>query len=107
MHHPYLAACAAALAALAFPASLLAQTYPSKAIRLILPFPPGGPTDIVGRLTGQKLSEQVGTLTEAVEGLRQSFASTQTSDPSAAPAPRKRSNKAKPRANRSRAKARA
>src|ERR1044072_7694626 len=37
-----------------------AQAYPSKAIRLILPFPPGGPTDIVGRLTGQKLSEQVG-----------------------------------------------
>ncbi|MDB5905055.1 MAG: Tricarboxylate transport protein TctC [Betaproteobacteria bacterium] len=38
----------------------LAQAYPSKPIRLILPFPPGGPTDIVGRLTGQKLSEQVG-----------------------------------------------
>ncbi|MES2562188.1 MAG: tripartite tricarboxylate transporter substrate binding protein [Pseudomonadota bacterium] len=38
----------------------IAQTYPAKAIRLILPFPPGGPTDIVGRLTGQKLSEQVG-----------------------------------------------
>ena len=37
-----------------------AQTYPSKPIRLILPFPPGGPTDIVGRLAAQKLSEQVG-----------------------------------------------
>ena len=37
-----------------------AQTYPAKPIRLILPFPPGGPTDIVGRLTGQKLSEQIG-----------------------------------------------
>jgi tripartite-type tricarboxylate transporter receptor subunit TctC len=36
-----------------------AQTYPSKPMRLILPFPPGGPTDIVGRLTGQKLSEQI------------------------------------------------
>ena len=58
----------------------------------------------------RKLSEQVGTLTEAVDGLRQSFASTQASEPSAAPAPRKRATKAKPRAsrsvNRSRAKAR-
>ena len=58
----------------------------------------------------KKLSEQVGTLTEAVEGLRQSFASAQASEPSAAPSPRKRSAKAKPRtsrsATRSRAKAR-
>ena len=58
----------------------------------------------------RKLSEQVGTLTEAIDGLRQSFASAQTSDPSAAPAPRKRSANIKHRANRaanrSRAKAR-
>ena len=58
----------------------------------------------------RKLSEQVGTLTEAIDGLRQSFASAQASEPSAAPAPRKRSATAKPRAsrsvNRSRAKAR-
>ena len=58
----------------------------------------------------KKLSEQMGTLTEAIEGLRQSFASAQASEPSAAPAPRKRSATAKPRsnrsANRSRAKAR-
>jgi hypothetical protein len=58
----------------------------------------------------RKLSEQVGTLTEAIVGLRQSFASTQASEPAAAPAPRKRSATAKPRsnrsANRSRAKAR-
>ena len=58
----------------------------------------------------KKLSEQVVTLTEAVDGLRQSFASAQASEPAAAPAPGKRSAKAKPRsnrnANRSRAKAR-
>ena len=58
----------------------------------------------------KKLSEQVGTLTEAVEGLRQSFASARASEPSAAPASRTRSTKAKLRsnrsANRSRAKAR-
>jgi len=37
-----------------------AQAYPSKSIRLIMPFPPGGPTDIVGRLVAAKVSEQVG-----------------------------------------------
>jgi len=58
----------------------------------------------------KKLAEQVATLTEAVEGLRHSFASAQASDPSAAASPRKRTVKGKPRtsrsANRSRAKAR-
>jgi hypothetical protein len=58
----------------------------------------------------KKLSEHVATLTEAVEGLRQSFASAQASEPSASSAPRNRSGKAKYRgsrnANRSRAKAR-
>jgi tripartite-type tricarboxylate transporter receptor subunit TctC len=37
-----------------------AQNYPTKPIRLILPFPPGSPSDLVGRLVGQKLSEQLG-----------------------------------------------
>ena len=49
----------------------------------------------------RKLSEQVGTLTEAVDGLRQSFAIAQAAEPAAATAPRKRTAKAKPRANRS------
>ncbi len=39
-----------------------AQTaYPSKPIRLVLPFPPGAPSDIIGRAIGNKLAEQLGT----------------------------------------------
>jgi tripartite-type tricarboxylate transporter receptor subunit TctC len=49
-------ALAAALAAM--PAG--AQSYPSKAIRLISPFPPGGSVDVVGRLVAAKLSESLG-----------------------------------------------
>src|SRR5437879_4894005 len=55
----------------------------------------------------RKLSEQVGTLTEAIDGLRQSFASAQASEPSAAPAPRKRTAKAKLRSNRAASRGRA
>jgi tripartite-type tricarboxylate transporter receptor subunit TctC len=38
----------------------LGQSFPAKSIRLILPFPPGGPTDLLGRAVAQKLSEQFG-----------------------------------------------
>jgi tripartite-type tricarboxylate transporter receptor subunit TctC len=41
-------------------APALAQPYPSKPIRLIFPFPPGGPTDLLGRAIAQKLSDQMG-----------------------------------------------
>ncbi len=37
-----------------------AQTYPNKPVRFILPFPPGGPTDILGRIIGQKLAGDLG-----------------------------------------------
>jgi tripartite-type tricarboxylate transporter receptor subunit TctC len=36
------------------------QPFPSRTVRLILPFPPGGPTDLQGRQIALKLSEQVG-----------------------------------------------
>jgi tripartite-type tricarboxylate transporter receptor subunit TctC len=42
------------------PAPALAQNYPAKAVRLIIPFPPGGATDILGRVMAQKLTEQMG-----------------------------------------------
>ncbi|GAB3087428.1 tripartite tricarboxylate transporter substrate binding protein [Cupriavidus yeoncheonensis] len=37
-----------------------AQSFPHKPIRLVVPYPPGGPTDIVARVVGQKLSEKLG-----------------------------------------------
>ena len=44
----------------ALPALAQAQTFPTKPVRLILPFPPGGPSDILGRALSQKLGEQMG-----------------------------------------------
>ena len=41
-------------------AGVQAQGYPSKTIRLVLPFPPGGGTDVVGRLLAQKLGQALG-----------------------------------------------
>src|SRR5262245_51722879 len=50
----------AALAAVAFAAPAGAQTYPSKPIRMIVPFPPGGGTDSVSRVVAQELSKSTG-----------------------------------------------
>jgi len=41
------------------PASSIAQDFPTKPIRLIVPFPPGGPNDLIGRVVGQRMSEIV------------------------------------------------
>ena len=50
----------AAAAALLGSVSLHAQTYPAKPVRMVVPFPAGGATDIVGRLVAQKLTESFG-----------------------------------------------
>lgn len=38
----------------------LAQSFPAKSVRIVIPFPPGGPTDQIGRMLGQKLQESWG-----------------------------------------------
>ena len=52
--------CFAALGLLFAAAGALAQSYPTKPIRMLIGFPPGGGTDIIGRLVAQKLGEALG-----------------------------------------------
>ena len=52
--------CALAIAALSCTGLAQAQTYPSKPIRIIVPFPTGGGVDLAARIIGQKLNEALG-----------------------------------------------
>src|SRR5476649_1763915 len=52
-----LRALVAGLSVLLLPASVAAQDFPTKPIRLIVPFPPGGPNDIIARVVGQRMTE--------------------------------------------------
>ena len=48
----------AVFALLSLAATVQAQSdYPTRPLRMIVPYPPGGPTDIIGRLTSDVLSQ--------------------------------------------------
>src|ERR1700686_4869876 len=49
--------CVFGLVAALLSSAVLAQTYPSKPVRLIVTYPPAGSSDLMGRILGQKLSE--------------------------------------------------
>ena len=50
----------AALAAFAIPLAALAQSWPQKPIKVIVPFPPGGVTDSIARITAEWLTQRLG-----------------------------------------------
>src|SRR5258706_10326394 len=56
----FLTRLAAGILGLGVACAAAAQTYPDKAIRLIVPFPPGGSNDVIARVVGAQLSERLG-----------------------------------------------
>lgn len=60
MLHHMLTRTALACASIAFAALAQAQGYPAQTVRVVVGFPPGGTTDVIGRLVAQSLQEQIG-----------------------------------------------
>src|SRR3712207_2635773 len=50
--------CLLLVIAVAFSDAAAAQAYPQRAVRMVVPFPAGGPTDVLTRVVSQKLSER-------------------------------------------------
>src|SRR3989454_4107750 len=48
------------LLGLPFAGSALAQDYPSRPVKMVVPYAPGGATDIIARILGQRLTESLG-----------------------------------------------
>src|SRR5262249_42497984 len=60
LHRWVMAVTALALCAGIAPQFAQAQDYPTRPLRLVIAFPPGGPTDFVGRLVAEKMKEVLG-----------------------------------------------
>jgi tripartite-type tricarboxylate transporter receptor subunit TctC len=60
LRREFLRLAAGALALRAMPQIARAEPYPTRSVRVIIPFAPGGPTDVFGRLIAQKLSDNLG-----------------------------------------------
>ena len=60
MRYEWIAAVAALIAASALPAAAAEQKYPTRPIRMLVPFTPGSQTDILARWMGEKVTESSG-----------------------------------------------
>ena len=58
--HGFMTSLGLALAGVLIGAAAHAQTYPDRSLRLVVPFAPGGSTDVLARIVGQRLSENIG-----------------------------------------------
>jgi tripartite-type tricarboxylate transporter receptor subunit TctC len=58
--HTVCAAIGAFFAALVLPTACLAQDYPSRAVRFVVPYPPGGGTDVIARIVQERMSKLLG-----------------------------------------------
>ena len=56
----YIVRIALAVCSVALAHTAMAQSYPARALRLVVPFAPGGSTDTLARIVGQRLTESLG-----------------------------------------------